>query len=73
MTATGHYLPDAQVLARLRVVDGEPAYEVLVPFVVDDGPTVLVDRGYVRPDPGHEVPDDRAAADRHGDDHGAAA
>ena len=37
------------MLARLRVVDGEPAFEVLVPFVVDGGPTVLVDRGYVRP------------------------
>ena len=52
VTATGHYLPDAQVLARLRVVDGEPAFEVLAPFVVDDGPTVLVDRGYVRPERG---------------------
>ena len=56
VTATGHYLPDIQVLARLRVVDGDPAFEVLVPFVVDDGPTVLVDRGYVRPREGSQVP-----------------
>ena len=56
VTATGHYLPDAQVLARLRVVEGEPAFEVLVPFVVDDGPTVLIDRGYVRPEGGSRVP-----------------
>ena len=56
VTATGHYLPDAQVLARLRVADGDPAFEVLVPFVVDGGPTVLVDRGYVRPVPGSKVP-----------------
>ena len=49
MTATGHYLPDKQLLARLRVADGDPAMEVLLPFVVDGGPTVLVDRGYVRP------------------------
>lgn len=56
VTATGHYLPDAQVLARLRVVDGDPAYEVLVPFAVDGGPTVLVDRGYVRPEQGTQVP-----------------
>lgn len=49
VTATGHYLPDAQVLARLRVVDGAPAYEVLTPFAVDGGPVVLVDRGYVEP------------------------
>lgn len=56
VTATGHYRADLQVLARLRVVDGEPAFEVLVPFVVDDGPTVLVDRGYVRPVEGSRVP-----------------
>jgi cytochrome oxidase assembly protein ShyY1 len=54
--ATGHYLPDVQVLARLRVVDGNPAFEVLVPFVVDGGPTVLVDRGYVRPEQGSRLP-----------------
>lgn len=56
VTAKGRYLPDAQVLARLRVIDGDPAYEVLVPFAVDGGPTVLVDRGYVKPTKGTEVP-----------------
>lgn len=56
VTATGHYLADVQVLARLRVVEGEQAFEVLAPFVVDGGPTVLVDRGYVRPEPGSHVP-----------------
>jgi cytochrome oxidase assembly protein ShyY1 len=56
VTATGHYLPDVAVLARLRVVDAEQAFEVLVPFVVDDGPTILVDRGYVRPEEGSHVP-----------------
>lgn len=56
VTAIGHYLPDVQVLARLRVIEGKPAFEVLAPFVVDDGPTVLVDRGYVRPDEGSHVP-----------------
>jgi cytochrome oxidase assembly protein ShyY1 len=56
VTAIGHYLPDVQVLARLRVVEGDPAFEVLAPFVVDDGPTVLVDRGYVRPEQGSHVP-----------------
>jgi cytochrome oxidase assembly protein ShyY1 len=56
VTATGHYLPDVQLLARLRVVDSDQAFEVLAPFVVDDGPTVLVDRGYVRPEPGSHVP-----------------
>lgn len=56
VTATGRFLPDAQVVARLRVIDGDPAFEVLVPFAVDRGPTVLVDRGYVRPVAGSEVP-----------------
>ncbi len=56
VTATGHYLTDARVLARLRVVEGDPAFEVLEPFAVDDGPTVLVDRGYVRPEQGSRVP-----------------
>jgi cytochrome oxidase assembly protein ShyY1 len=56
VTATGRYLPDAQVLARLRSVDGEPAFDVLVAFAVDGGPTVLVDRGYVRPVQGSRVP-----------------
>ncbi|WP_328357797.1 SURF1 family protein [Mycobacterium sp. NBC_00419] len=61
VTATGRYLTDAQVVARLRVVGGEPAYEVLVPFAVDGGPTVLVDRGYVRPVKGTAVPEIPAA------------
>jgi cytochrome oxidase assembly protein ShyY1 len=56
VTATGHYRREAQVLARLRVIGGDPAFEVLVPFVVDGGPTVLVDRGYVRPEQGSRVP-----------------
>jgi cytochrome oxidase assembly protein ShyY1 len=56
VTATGHYLPQAEVLARLRVIDGSPAFEVLTPFVVDGGPTVLVDRGYVNPVKGSQVP-----------------
>lgn len=56
VTATGRYLPEAQVLARLRLIDGDPAFEVLVPFVVDGGPTVLVDRGYVRPVAGSQPP-----------------
>lgn len=56
VTATGHYLPDKQLVVRLRVADGDPAMEVLLPFVVDGGPTVLVDRGYVRPEQGSRVP-----------------
>lgn len=56
VSATGRYLPAAQVVARLRSVDGDPAYEVLTPFAVDHGPTVLVDRGYVKPEQGTALP-----------------
>ncbi|WP_199255735.1 SURF1 family cytochrome oxidase biogenesis protein [Mycolicibacterium mengxianglii] len=57
VTATGRYLPEHQLLARLRVIEGEPAFEVLVPFAVDGGPVVLVDRGYVRPEAGSKPPE----------------
>lgn len=53
---TGRYLPEAEMVARLRTVQGEPAFEVLVPLRVADGSTVLVDRGYVRPGEGVRVP-----------------
>jgi cytochrome oxidase assembly protein ShyY1 len=56
VTATGHYLPEAEVLARLRVIEGDPAFEVLTPFAVNGGPVVLVDRGYLRPQEGSHVP-----------------
>jgi len=56
VTATGRYLPKTAVLVRLRVIDGAPAYEVLNAFAVDGGPTVLVNRGFVRPDQGTDVP-----------------
>jgi len=59
--ADGSYVPDSDVLVRLRSIEGQPAYEVLTPFVLDDGRTVLVDRGYVRPVRGTEVPEIPAA------------
>ena len=47
---SGHYLPIEQALVRLRTVDGDAAFEVLTAFQADDGRTIAVDRGYVRPD-----------------------
>ncbi|WKD57291.1 SURF1 family protein [Corynebacterium capitovis DSM 44611] len=44
---TGHYLPDKEVLLRLRPVDRTPAFQVLTAFDIDDGPTILVNRGWV--------------------------
>ena len=53
----GHYLPAGETLAWQRTVLGEPAFEVLTPFRLDDGRTVLVDRGYIRPVQGTRAPD----------------
>jgi cytochrome oxidase assembly protein ShyY1 len=56
LQATGHYLPDAEMVVRLRTVQGEPAYEVLVPLRLADGSSMLVDRGYLRPAEGVRIP-----------------
>lgn len=46
--ATGSFVPDGQVYIRLRQDSGgQPAYEVVAPFLLDDGGTLLVDRGYI--------------------------
>ncbi|HEY0118768.1 MAG TPA: SURF1 family protein [Cellulomonas sp.] len=47
VAVTGHYLTHAGVLLRNRPVDGTPAYHVLVPFQVDNGAVLVVDRGWV--------------------------
>ncbi|GAA4858889.1 SURF1 family cytochrome oxidase biogenesis protein [Saccharopolyspora rosea] len=56
VTFRGHYLPQAEVLGWQRTVQGEPAFEVLTPFRLDDGTSLLVDRGYVRPVNGTRAP-----------------
>lgn len=43
---TGHFLPDKEVLLRMRPVGSGPSYQALTPFVIDGGPTMLVNRGY---------------------------
>lgn len=53
----GTYLPDDEVIARLRTVQGEPAFEVLTPLRTTAGPTVLINRGFVRPANDTGVPD----------------
>ncbi|MHA6781521.1 SURF1 family cytochrome oxidase biogenesis protein [Pseudonocardia saturnea] len=54
---TGTYLPDAQGLVRLRVVDGRPAVEVLTPFRTTDGRLLTVDRGSVETPSGSVTPE----------------
>jgi cytochrome oxidase assembly protein ShyY1 len=63
VTLTGTYLAEAEVVARLRSVQDEPAFEVLTPMRLTSGDTVLVDRGFLRPTRGatggrgNQVPD----------------
>jgi cytochrome oxidase assembly protein ShyY1 len=56
VTITGTYLPQDEVVARLRTVLGEPAYEVLTPMRTTTGEVVLIDRGYVQPGEHNAVP-----------------
>lgn len=55
VTMSGRYLPADETVARLRQVNDEAAYEILTPFRLDDGRTMLVDRGWVSPNNG-QVP-----------------
>lgn len=58
VTMTGHYLPDDELLLRLRPVEGAPAFQSLVPFQLDNGETILVNRGWVpAADGGTTVPE----------------
>lgn len=54
---TGSYLADEELLARNRPHGGTSAFEVLVPFRLDDGRVLLVDRGWVPPGRDQPVPD----------------
>lgn len=46
VVVTGTYLPEAEAVVRLRILDGNPAVAVLTPMRLDDGRVVAVDRGY---------------------------
>ena len=54
---TGSYLADDQLLVRGRAHGGTAAYEVLVPFELEDGRVLLVDRGWVPPGETQNEPD----------------
>lgn len=53
----GRFIEDAQVLLRNRPVNGTPAFHVLTPFKTDDQRTILVNRGWIRPEVGATVPE----------------
>lgn len=54
---TGEYVIDEQLLARNRPHGGTAAFEVLVPFRLDDGRVLLIDRGWVPPGRDQPQPD----------------
>lgn len=56
-TLHGKYLPQDEVLLRLRPVDSGPSYQSLVPFRTDSGLTILVNRGWVKAGEANAVPD----------------
>ncbi|AKE40968.1 Uncharacterized conserved protein [Corynebacterium kutscheri] len=43
---TGHFIVDQEVLLRLRPVESGPVYQSLTPFQLDNGPIMLVNRGF---------------------------
>ncbi|WOT02888.1 SURF1 family protein [Corynebacterium pyruviciproducens] len=61
VTATGHYLPEKEVILRLRSINGNPVFQVLTVFTTDDGHSVLVNRGYVPQQKNSGVPQIPAA------------
>jgi cytochrome oxidase assembly protein ShyY1 len=54
---TGTYVSDDQLLVRNRPHGGTAAFEVLVPFRLDDGRVLVIDRGWVPPGEAQPEPD----------------
>jgi cytochrome oxidase assembly protein ShyY1 len=53
----GNYLPEKALLVRNRPNDGNPGFEELVPFQVDNGQIVFVSRGWIPSGDKHDYPD----------------
>ena len=60
VSMTGRYLPESEVLLRLRPVNSSPAFQALTPFRLNSGEIMLVNRGFV-PANQDNVPDIPAA------------
>lgn len=61
VTSHGRWQPDSEGLLRLRSVDGEPVYQVLTVFTLDDGREILINRGHVPVGENNTAPDYPAA------------
>ncbi|MDY3126757.1 MAG: SURF1 family protein [Corynebacterium sp.] len=62
ITLSGQYVPQEEVLLRLRPVASGPAYQSLVPFRTQEGHVILINRGWVAAGEGNVVPSDLPAA-----------
>ncbi len=58
VTATGTYAVDDTVVVRYRTREGAPGVDVVVPLVLADSTSVLVDRGWFATDNRGATPDD---------------
>jgi len=60
----GQYLVDQEMLVRNRPLNGQPGFEVLTPFQLDDGTVFIVDRGWVSIGSRQDTPDSVPEAPR---------
>ncbi|PPF63672.1 SURF1 family protein [Clavibacter michiganensis] len=57
VSLTGSYLDSEQLLVRNRPSGGQPGFELLVPFRLDDGSVFIVDRGWLPTGQEQDKPD----------------
>jgi surfeit locus 1 family protein len=62
---TGHYQHDHELYLAARSMNGNVGYHIVTPFVLQDGETVLVDRGWVPTE--KKLPDSRTAGQQEGE------
>lgn len=58
VSIVGHYLPESFVLVRNRPNDGQPGFEQLVPFELEDGSVIYIARGWLSNGSTQDYPDD---------------
>ncbi|WP_010202517.1 SURF1 family cytochrome oxidase biogenesis protein [Salinibacterium sp. PAMC 21357] len=57
VAVSGQYLASEQLLVRGRPYSGQPGFEILVPFQLDSGRLIIVDRGWVPAGNSQDAPD----------------
>jgi cytochrome oxidase assembly protein ShyY1 len=54
---SGHYLADKALLLRNQINDGNAGFHQLVPFAMDSGRVVVIDRGWISTGENQDLPD----------------